>query len=99
MEISLKKTFGNVGTRTCVAGISSQQRCYIPLTITHPQVRVPTLPEGFFNNISMTNIAIYIIKMNYGTIVVLITSIQDKFRVVFIERLFQYLIFTKVETL
>ena len=26
-----------------------------------------------FNDISMTNIAIYIIKMNYGTIVVLIT--------------------------
>ena len=33
----------------------------------------PMLPEGFFNDISMTNIAIYIIKMNYGTIVVLIT--------------------------
>ena len=28
MEISLKKPSGNVGTRTCVAGISSQQRCY-----------------------------------------------------------------------
>ena len=26
--ISLKKPSGNVGTRTCVAGISSQQKCY-----------------------------------------------------------------------
>ena len=37
MEISLKKPSGNVGTRTCVAGIRSQQRCYIPLTIIHPK--------------------------------------------------------------
>ena len=26
--ISLKKPSGNVGTRTCVAGIRSQQKCY-----------------------------------------------------------------------
>ena len=31
------------------------------LLIPATQVRVPTLPEGFFNDISMTNIAIYII--------------------------------------
>ena len=32
----MKKPSGNVGTRTCVAGISSQQKCYIPSTIIHP---------------------------------------------------------------
>ena len=37
MEISLKKPSANVGTRTCVAGISSQQRCYIPLDIITPR--------------------------------------------------------------
>ena len=33
----IEKPSGNVGTRTCIAGISSQQRCYIPLTIIHPK--------------------------------------------------------------
>ena len=33
MQKSLKKPSGHVGTRTCVAGISSQQTCYIPLDI------------------------------------------------------------------
>ena len=32
----------------------------------------PHVARRFFNDISMTNIVIYIIKMNYGTIVVLI---------------------------
>ena len=63
MEISLKKPSGNVGTR-------------VPAS---PVWIVPTLPEGFFNDISMTNIAIYIIKMNNGTIVVLITFLESNF--------------------
>ena len=29
MEMSLKKPSGNVGTRTCVFCISSQQKCYV----------------------------------------------------------------------
>ena len=60
--ISLKKPSGNVGTRTCVTSISSQQKCYIP--------------SRFFQWYSMTNIAIYIINnelryhcsINYSTI-------------------------------
>ena len=36
----MKKPSDNVGTRTCVAGISSQQKCYIPSTIIHPQKRM-----------------------------------------------------------
>ena len=42
------------------------------------QVRVSTLPEGFFNDIPwQILLAIYIIEMNYGTIVVLITFTPD----------------------
>ena len=39
MEL-IEKTSGHVGTLTCVAGNSSQQKCYILLTIMHPKKKV-----------------------------------------------------------
>ena len=42
--ISLKNPSDNVGTRTCIAGIRSQQKCYIPSTMDYLNTRTSTLP-------------------------------------------------------